>query len=56
MDLQGFFGPPPFLKPFVSTDGEASYVRVEAEMFIVVWLLSVASILFFRLRRGPGGQ
>lgn len=38
---QGFIGPVPFMHWFVSSDGEASYLLTELEMFVHViclWL------------------
>jgi hypothetical protein len=46
----GILGPPPFLRPFLFSDGEGAYDRVAVEMFIVLWLLMLAAIWLIRLR------
>ena len=46
----GFFGPPDFLSTFMKGDGEGIYNRVELEMFIVLFVVVVSAILFFRYK------
>lgn len=51
---EGFFGPITLLEPFVTTDGEGVYNRVELEMFLNIYIpILFAFIYFLRKKAKP---
>lgn len=53
---QGFVGPIPLLHWVVPSDGEASYLLTEIEMFITLLVLSTFGTVLYNLLRNKNGN